>query len=266
MDYEALLKRKRQLDKMIKRGSDKTRAATDEFLQENVNQPLSDAGFPNVGAGLSAVGSSVVETFTPEDSTDAALSMIPNVPVGSSFRGMSAVSDLDKMNEVLEQGAKRFGRDSKQYKALEDAFNNADNFEQFSKSIKPQNTIGKTDLDEVNRVAKKDEQLKAFYSKQNTNKNVIVHDANSTKNLPRATENARGKDMLKANNSSNNLGVGEKFKNAMFENVNANREMEENNNYDLTDAQRAARKRYFQMIKDDPDAIKYVKPEMRLKK
>lgn len=53
---------------------EKDQASTDDWLNENINQPLADRGFPGVGAGLSAVASAGKELL-PKDESEFAVIM-----------------------------------------------------------------------------------------------------------------------------------------------------------------------------------------------
>jgi hypothetical protein len=126
MDMQDLLKKKAALDELIKSQSQKVRTGVDEGLQEYVNQPLADAGYPNLGAGVSAIGSAATEYVTPEDSTDLALSMIPG---GKSSRpamkavASNAASEIGAMDKLYEKARILFKDNPEKLKFLENTMN-----------------------------------------------------------------------------------------------------------------------------------------------
>ncbi len=65
----------------------------DSWLGENVNQPLADAGYPKVGAGLSAAGSAVADLAIPQTSGDYAGVL---VPFGKAGKAGKALEELNK--------------------------------------------------------------------------------------------------------------------------------------------------------------------------
>lgn len=116
MDLE---QRKRLLDERIRRGAHLTKETTDNFLQDKIVNPLTEAGYPNLGAGIGAVGSSIVDLSVPESSMEAAMGVVPNLKMaGQAGRAAGIVArEEPALMRMLEQ--KFPGDRAKQAMALE---------------------------------------------------------------------------------------------------------------------------------------------------
>lgn len=74
------------------------RQKVDDFLHENINQPLADIGLGEVGAGLSAAGSTAYDML-PKDESEFAV----GVPVKGSIKALERLRALGPEAKALGQ-------------------------------------------------------------------------------------------------------------------------------------------------------------------
>ena len=75
----------------------------DEWLDENVNVPLSKRGYPDTGAALSAAVSAGGELLIPDDLADVAMAMLPGgMLLKSGKKGMKALKLGDKAGDTAQ--------------------------------------------------------------------------------------------------------------------------------------------------------------------
>lgn len=130
----------------------------DDYLQDNVNQPLSDMGYPNVGAGIAAASSTAADYLVPESPLD----LVPGKAVGRAFKAVkgSGARDID---DVLKQAAERFGTGSTEYSKLVVAAREANgDLLKFKSILTPVENIAES----VKRADHKADAIKAFKHEQ----------------------------------------------------------------------------------------------------
>jgi len=66
-------------DDPVEKWGNKIQGKVDDWLEQNVNEPLAAAGHEDLGAGLAATGSAATEMLVPKSKTEAALAIIPEV-------------------------------------------------------------------------------------------------------------------------------------------------------------------------------------------
>ncbi len=95
-DQKSLLQKLREAGPAAKK-------ATDDWLDEHVNQPMAAAGHPEVGAGLSAVGSAAADMAIPENEMDLAMMALP-------VKGIGKLGKVAKAGETAAIDYSKFGR------------------------------------------------------------------------------------------------------------------------------------------------------------
>lgn len=68
-----------------------------DWLHENVNQPLADRGYEEAGAGISAVGAAVGDLLIPESKSDLALMALG--PAGKVLKAGSKAAKFSKLKK-----------------------------------------------------------------------------------------------------------------------------------------------------------------------
>lgn len=68
----------------------------DDWLESNVNEPLAEAGHPDIGAGISAVGSAAADMAIPEDEMDLAMAALPIKGGGKAIKAAKEALNYEK--------------------------------------------------------------------------------------------------------------------------------------------------------------------------
>lgn len=92
----------------------------DEWLTSNVVEPAANAGYPNVGAAVATVPSTLAEWLTPEHPWDA----VPSIGAGVGKFGRRASSEADDIIKKLGGSREREKIYDNFYKSIKDAFSN----------------------------------------------------------------------------------------------------------------------------------------------
>lgn len=80
----------------------KTKEKFDEFLTENIVEPLASRGYENLGAGLATIPGTAAEFLLPETPDDAMMSVIPGGKAGKAAGKMA--KEESKLAKIVEKG------------------------------------------------------------------------------------------------------------------------------------------------------------------
>lgn len=83
--------KKPEKDNMGKRA----KKSLQDWLHENVNQPLADRGYEEAGAGISAVGAAIGDLLIPESASDVAMMALG--PAGKVLKAGSKTAKFSKL-------------------------------------------------------------------------------------------------------------------------------------------------------------------------
>lgn len=93
LTIDKLREKLKSLTKPVNDKLKEVKEGADDFLNENVNVPLAERGYPKLGAGLAAAGSSAVDYVVPDSVEEGAMTLAAG-PIGKIAGRASKIGRL----------------------------------------------------------------------------------------------------------------------------------------------------------------------------